>query len=145
MGVVRRTISPHAARLRRDMTDAEAALWLRLRNRRLDGFKFRSQWSLEPYVADFCCLAARLVIEVDGGQHNEKKDARRTERLQARGFRVIRFWNNDVLTNMDGVLEVISAALKGQEGQQKEEDPHPSPLPQAGEGVARDARSGRGA
>jgi very-short-patch-repair endonuclease len=112
MGVVRRTISPHAARLRREMTDAERALWSRLRDRRLQGFKFRSQWTLGRYVADFCCLQARLVVEVDGGQHDEKQDARRTAWLKAQGFRVIRFWNNDVLTNIDGVLEVILEALE---------------------------------
>ena len=132
MGVVRRTISPHAARLRREMTDAERALWSKLRNRRLDGFKFRSQWTLGQCVADFCCLEARLVVEVDGGQHSEKRDARRTAGLEAQGFRVIRFWNNDVLTNIDGVLEVLLAVLTKEEQQ---EDPHPSPLPRAGEGA----------
>src|SRR4051812_27720627 len=130
MGVVRRTISPHAARLRREMTDAERALWSKLRGRRFEGFKFRNQWTLGRCVADFCCLQARLVVEVDGGQHNEERDAGRTAGLEARGFRVIRLWNNDVLTNIDGVLEVILEALK-----KKEEDPHPSPLPRAGEGV----------
>jgi len=113
------------------MTDAELALWSRLRNRRLLDHKFRSQWTLGPYVADFCCLAARLVVEVDGGQHNEKRDAGRTARLEEQGFRVLRFWNNDVLTNMDGVLEVIAGVLKEQE----EQDPHPNPLPRAGEGA----------
>jgi very-short-patch-repair endonuclease len=140
MGVVRRTISPHAARLRREMTDAERALWFKLRNRRLQGFKFKSQWTLGPYVADFCCLEARLVVEADGGQHNEKRDARRTAWLKQQGFRVIRFWNNDVLTNLDGVLEVILETLKKEE---KEQDPHPNPLPQAGEGDSRPrSRSG---
>ena len=131
MGVVRRTISPHAARLRREMTDAELALWSQLRNRRLLEHKFRSQWPFGLYVADFCCLAARLVVEVDGGQHSENRDAKRTAWLEEQGFRVLRFWNNDVLTNMDGVLEVIAAALREQE----EQDPHPNPLPQAGEGA----------
>jgi very-short-patch-repair endonuclease len=130
MGVVRRTISPHAARLRRDMTDAERALWSKLRGRRLEGFKFRSQWTLGRSVADFCCLQSRLIVEVDGGHHSEGRDAYRTAGLKARGFRLIRFWNNDVLTNMDGVLEVILEAL-----QKKKEGPHPSPLPRAGEGA----------
>ena len=137
MGVVRRTISKHAARLRREMTDAELALWSRLRNRRLLGHKFRSQWTLGPFVADFCCLAARLVVEVDGGQHSERQDGKRTAWLEEQGFRVIRFWNNEVLTNIDGVLEVIAAVLKEQE---EEQDPHPGPLPQAGEGES----AGRG-
>ena len=141
MGVVRRQINRHAARLRREMTDAELALWFELRNRQLLDYKFRSQWTLGPYVADFCCLAARLVVEVDGGQHGKKRDAGRTVWLEERGFRVIRFWNNDVLTNMDGVLTVIGEALEGR-GEQKEEDPHPSPLPRAGEG-AKGARRGQ--
>jgi len=110
------------------MTDAEQALWFEVRNRRLAGFKFKSQWSLGPFVADFCCLSAKLVVEVDGGQHDEVADAPRTAWLNDRGFRVLRFWNNDVLTNMDGVLQVILAAL------QEEQDPHPGPLPQTGEG-----------
>jgi adenine-specific DNA-methyltransferase len=121
------------------MTDAELALWSELRDRRLRDYKFRSQWTLGPYVADFCCLAARLVVELDGGQHSKKRDAQRTAWLQKQGFRVIRFWNNDVLTNMDGVLEVIVAALM--EEKNEEEDPHPSPLPQAGEG---DNQAGEG-
>jgi very-short-patch-repair endonuclease len=112
------------------MTDAERALWSKLRGRRLQGHKFRSQWTLGRCVADFCCLEARLIVEVDGGQHSEVVDASRTARLKARGFRLIRFWNNDVLTNIDGVLEVILEAL-----QKKKEDPHPSPLPRAGEGA----------
>ena len=128
MGVVRRQINSHAARLRREMTDAELALWFELRNRRLAGFKFKSQWSLGAFVADFCCLSRRLVVEVDGGQHEEARDAGLTAWLAAHGFRVIRFWNNDVLTNMDGVLQVILAALE------EEQDPHPDPLPRAGEG-----------
>ena len=128
MGVVRRQINRHASRLRREMTDAEKAPWFEVRNRRLGGFKFRSQWSLGPFVADFCCLSAKLVVEVDGGQHDEVADAPRTAWLNAQGFRVLRFWNNEVLTNMDGVLQVILAALE------EEQDPHPNPLPRAGEG-----------
>jgi len=110
------------------MTDAEKALWFEVRNRRLGGFKFRSQWSLGPFVADFCCLSAKLVVEVDGGQHDEVADAPRSAWLNAQGFRVLRFWNNEVLTNMDGVLQVILAALE------EDQDPHPNPLPRAGEG-----------
>jgi very-short-patch-repair endonuclease len=127
MGVVRRTISPHAALLRRNATDVEAALWRELRGRRLQGFKFKRQWTLGPYIVDFCCLERRLVVELDGGQHNEARDAFRTAWLQGSGFRVIRFWNHDVLANLDGVLQTIVMALK--------DDPHPHPLPQAGEGA----------
>lgn len=135
MGVVRRTISPHAASLRRTATDAELALWLQLRGRRLGGHKFRRQWTLERYVVDFCCLEARLIVEVDGGQHTATRDRNRTEALQSMGFRILRFWNNEVLGNMDGVLHVLLQALEG-EGRKKEEEegPHPDPLPRAGEG-----------
>jgi very-short-patch-repair endonuclease len=126
MGVVRRTISPHAAPLRRRATDAEQALWRELRGRRLGGFKFKRQWTLGLYVVDFCCQEPRLVVEADGGQHSEERDANRTAWLEGQGYRVIRFWNNDVLINMDGVLQSILGALT--------QDPHPNPLPQAGEG-----------
>ncbi|HST35477.1 MAG TPA: DUF559 domain-containing protein [Allosphingosinicella sp.] len=128
MGVVRRTVSPHAAPLRQRATDAETALWFELRGRRLEGFKFKRQWTLGPYIVDLCCWERRLVVEMDGGQHSAEVDARRTCRLVAEGYRVLRFWNDDVLANMDGVLQSILSALK-------EEDPHPSLLPQAGEGA----------
>jgi adenine-specific DNA-methyltransferase len=132
MGVVSRTISPHAAPLRRNATDAEQALWWELRARRLGGHKFRRQWTIGPYIADFCCLEAGLIVEVDGGQHTLERDRGRTRYLAAEGFRLLRFWNNDVLGNLDGVLLVILEALGGE---RKEEDPHPNPLPQAGEGA----------
>ena len=132
MGVVRRTISPHAAPMRRQQTDAESALWAQLRARRLGGYKFRRQWTLGPYIADFCCLESRLIVEADGGQHTPEADRDRTDYLRARGFRILRFWNNDVLTNMDGVLTTVVGALREAV---KEEDPHPGPLPRAGEGV----------
>ena len=108
---VRRKISPHAARLRRDRTDAEDRFWQAVRNRQLDGFKFRFQHSFWPYVADFACLEAKLIVELDGSQHSEMTDARRTAFLEAKGFRILRFWNNEVLENLDGVLAVIGAAL----------------------------------
>jgi len=129
MGVVRRNISPHAAKLRRDATGAEQALWLQLRGRRPGGHKFRRQWSIWPYVADFCCIQSKVIVEVDGGQHTQERDAVRTAALEAKGFRVIRFWNNDVLENMEGVLQILLQALGGAKA-----DPHPGPLPQAGEG-----------
>jgi len=132
MGVVRRTISKHAAPLRRRATDAELSLWFELRSRRLGGHKFRRQWTLHPYVVDFCCLEQRLIVEVDGGQHSPERDAIRTGALKAQGFRVLRFWNNDVLGNMDGVLTVILETLGGPLPPQH---PHPGPLPQAGEGA----------
>jgi very-short-patch-repair endonuclease len=83
-----------------------------LRDRRLGGFKFVRQKPIEPYVADFVCRDRRLVIEVDGGQHAESaRDLRRDATLRADGYRVLRFWNTDVLSNLDGVLSNIVAAL----------------------------------
>jgi very-short-patch-repair endonuclease len=126
MGSGIRQINPHAKRLRQDMTDAERAIWFAVRDRRLEGFKFKRQWTLGPFIVDFCCWERRLIVELDGGQHTEEGDRKRTEWLERKGYRVIRFWNNDVLTNLDGVLEAIVIALTS--------DPHPGPLPQAGEG-----------
>ncbi len=99
--------------LRNNPTDAESRLWARLRRKQIDGHRFRRQVPLGPYVVDFVCLETRLIIEVDGGQHNERAplDARRTAWLEANRFRVIRFWNNDVLQNVDGVIEAVRAAL----------------------------------
>ena len=94
------------------MTDAERALWQALRNRQLDGRKFRRQATVGPYIADFACIAARLIVECDGGQHAmSATDARRTAWLEAQGCRVLRLWNDDILTNLEGVLAVIAAAL----------------------------------
>ena len=116
---VRRQVSPHAARLRRERTDAEDRFWQAVRNRGIDDAKFRFQHSLWPYVADFACLEAKLIVEIDGGQHSEAADARRTAALEARGFRVLRFWNTDVLTNLDGVIEVVRAALAERLGEKE--------------------------
>jgi very-short-patch-repair endonuclease len=101
---VRRRTSPRAKELRRNQTDAEQILWQKLRSRQLGGFKFRRQVPVGPYFADFLCLEARVIVEVDGGQHSEAKDAARTEALEKAGYRVIRFWNNEVIENIDGVL-----------------------------------------
>ena len=101
-----------ARHLRRHQTEAETALWLRLRNRGLGGFKFRRQVPVGPYVADFLCAECKLIIEADGGQHADSaKDMARTRFLESEGYRVLRFWNNDILSNMDGVLEAIRLAL----------------------------------
>ncbi|TVR97492.1 MAG: endonuclease domain-containing protein [Rhodospirillales bacterium] len=103
---------PLARRLRRDGTDAERRLWRHLRNRGLDGHKFRRQHPIAGFVADFACVEARLVVEVDGGQHGGAADARRTAALHRHGFTVLRFWNNEVLVNTEGVIETIRAFLK---------------------------------
>ncbi|WP_445681983.1 endonuclease domain-containing protein [Radicibacter daui] len=94
------------------MTNAEQALWLRLKGRQLLGFKVRRQLPIGPYIADFCIPAAHLIIESDGGQHTAEADARRTIYLESQGWRVLRFWNNDTLSNIDGVLAEITRALK---------------------------------
>lgn len=112
MPPVRRQTSRHAAPLRRAMTDAERALWLAVRDRRLAGHKFRRPVTIGPYIADFVCLERSLIVEADGGQHSEDDDAARTSYLKSQGFRLIRFWNNDVLRNLEGVLEVLLIALE---------------------------------
>ncbi len=104
----------HRARaLRSRMTDAERKLWFALRNRRFAGFTFRRQVPIDRFIADFVCFEARLVIEVDGGQHSGSSQDRWRDRwFAANGFRVVRFWNNEVLSNLEGVLTVLSAELE---------------------------------
>ena len=98
------------------MTDAEKKLWWHLRQIAMKDSHFRRQATIGPYFADFACHERRLVIEVDGGQHNEMSrataDDRRTEFLHAHGYRMLRFWNNEVLGNIDGVMQIICAALR---------------------------------
>ena len=102
-------VSKTARFLRKNLTEAEQKLWSRLRRKQLHGFRFRRQRPIGPYIVDFVCLEASLIIEVDGGQHAEQisKDEVRTRFLEKEGFRVIRFWNNDVLANTDGVLDTM--------------------------------------
>ena len=102
-----------ARMLRKNQTDAERALWHRLRNRRLLGGKFRRQVPIKGYVADFAALEIKLIIELDGSQHidNKEADEIRTGFLQREGYKVIRFWNNDVLLRLDDVLEFILQAV----------------------------------
>jgi very-short-patch-repair endonuclease len=88
-------------------------IWLALRDRRLGGFKFVRQETIVPYIADFVCRDRKLIVELDGGQHSENNGDRiRDAFLAAEGYKVLRFWNNDVMTNRDGVLAVILAALE---------------------------------
>jgi very-short-patch-repair endonuclease len=99
-------------KLRSNATDAETKLWFAVRDRRLAGFKFVRQNSIGRYVVDFICRDQKLIIEVDGGQHAESEsDKVRDAYLASEGYRVLRFWNSDVLRNIDGVLETILASL----------------------------------
>ena len=102
--------SPSGA-LRRNSTDAERKLWSILRNGQMNGLKFRRQVEIDGYIADFLCPEKRLIIEVDGGQHTPERDARRTAFLEGQSFRILRFWNSDVLQNLDGVWAAIEEAL----------------------------------
>ncbi len=115
-----------ARRLRANATETELLLWKRLRTIETAGTHFRRQVPIGPYVADFACMAARLVIELDGSQHaadaHKARDAERTRWLESEGYRVIRIWNNDLTDNMDGVLETDYAALHGSR------DSEPAPL-----------------
>ena len=104
------------------MTDAERKLWSSLRGGQLQGFKFRRQCPIPPYVADFCCVASKLVVELDGSQHSEPRDAARTRWLESQGWRIVRFWNNDVLLSTDAVIQVICGLIAAPY-------PHPNPSP----------------
>ncbi len=99
--------------LRKNQTDAEKLLWRHLRGKQLGGLRFRRQHPLGRYIVDFVCLEKRLVLEIDGGQHGEEegqiKDAEREQWLRTEGYQVLRFWNNDVLTNLEGVMGMIRA------------------------------------
>lgn len=120
----RKNLTHLAKNLRKNQTDAETILWNALRNNQIEGKKFRRQYQIENYIVDFICIEEKLIIELDGGQHNEEKhinkDKERDEKLQKLGYRVLRFWNNEVLQNIEGVCEVIIDNLCS---------PHPTPLP----------------
>jgi very-short-patch-repair endonuclease len=124
-------VNQFARQLRVNMTVAERILWKALRNRQCGGLKFRRQISFGPYVLDFHCQELHLAIEVDGGQHTEEKDAERTAWFAERGIRLLRFWNNDVVTNLPGVLDTIAAQARSShppgEGQ-GERAPCPTPV-----------------
>ena len=122
-----------ARRLRRNQTDCERRMWFELRDRRFQGLKFRRQMVMGPYIVDFCCPEKKAIVEIDGGHHNipvnKKRDRERTTFLEAKGYQVIRFWDNEVTQNMNGVLESLRLELA---------NPHPDPLPlKKGEGENR--------
>ena len=115
-----RTPTIRARNLRNNPTEAESRLWAAIRNRQVGGFRFNRQVSVGHYICDFACRSAKLIVEVDGGQHAESPaDKRRDAFLADHGYRVLRFWNNGVLANIDGVVSAIEQAL-------------PQPLPPAG-------------
>lgn len=112
-----KNLTPIARKLRKQMTPEEHVLWYHLRSHRFIGYKFRRQFPIDRYVADFICLAKRLIIEVDGGQHNQSaRDATRDKYLRDQRFTILRFWNNDINQNPEAVLQKIYQELK---------DPHP--------------------
>jgi very-short-patch-repair endonuclease len=110
--MARTPLTPRARELRSNMTDAERFLWQHIRYQQLDGLRFRRQMPLGTYIVDFICLEKRLIIELDGSQHLQQRDydENRDEWLVEQGFRVLRFWNNEVFTNTEGVLMEILAA-----------------------------------
>jgi len=117
------TLRTRARRLRRDQTDAERKLWIRLRARQVSGAKFRRQQPIGHHIVDFCCMEQKVVIELDGGHHTlqAQADQRRTDILAQRGYRVLRFWDHEVLTDPDAVLQQIAIVVS---------HPHPDPLPE---------------
>lgn len=99
--------------LRANMTAAERTLWSKIRQRQLGNARFRRQHAIGPFIVDFACVELKLAIEIDGGQHDEKskQDVDRSRFLERQGWRVIRFWNHEILLNISGVIDVISASL----------------------------------
>ena len=97
------------------MTEAERLLWQHLRSRQLAGWKFRRQHALGPFIVDFVCIAKKLIVEVDGGQHavDLEQDAKRSRYFRTKGYRILRFWNNEVLKQPEAVLEAIDRELSG--------------------------------
>ena len=126
---MRINLTQTARELRRNMTDAERALWQRLKARQLEGFKFRRQEQIGRFIVDFVCFERGLIVEADGGQHavDREKDQERSRWLNSQGFTVLRFWNNDVLENTDGVMETIRSVCCSSA-------PSPRPSPTEGRG-----------
>jgi len=119
-------VKDFARNLRKEQTEAERLLWSYLRNRQMEGCKFRRQWPIGSYIVDFACLSRKLLIELDGGQHAEAivYDEDRTKFLEAKGYRVIRFWNNEMLLETEAVLQRIY-----EEVSKVAESPSPQPSP----------------
>jgi len=111
------TMKEYARALRKNMTDAENRVWYFLRGKRLNGYRFIREHPIGPYIADFVCRQQKVIVELDGGQHADaaEYDEKRTEFLKEKGYKVLRFWNNDVFSNIEGVLEAVLAVLEGSE------------------------------
>ncbi len=115
-----------ARNLRKNQTDVERVLWHYLRNRQMEGYKFRRQWPIGSYIVDFACLSRKLLIELDGGQHAETitYDENRTKFLESQGYKVLRFWNNEIFSELEAVLQrIFDEVNKGAES------PSPQPSP----------------
>lgn len=134
----RHRLATLARGLHNNATDAERLLWQYLRNSQIEGVKFRRQQPIEEYIADFVSFSPKLVIELDGGQHalDEERDRRRDECLRRNGFTVLRFWNNEVIGNIEGVLEVIRRQCLGEVSRGCSR-PHPLPPSREGRGNSR--------
>ena len=120
----------HLARqLRKNMTDAEKAVWRRLRSKSFNGFRFRRQAAIGEYIADFVCFSPRVVLELDGGQHADQVEAdeQRSAWFRSQGFVVLRYWNHQVAEDWDVIEQELYAALT-----RDEKTPHPNPPPQGG-------------
>ena len=129
MTIMPSPLLPLARRLRQNMTEAEKNLWHQIRANKLHGLSFRRQHPIGRYIADFACIPAMLVVEVDGGQHNEsQRDAVRDAYMKQQGWRVLRFWNNQINENLSGILEAIVETAHSNH-------PLPNPPPPAGEGI----------
>ncbi len=110
-----------AKKLRANSTEPENIFWFEVRDRRLNGRKFRRQCPVDPYIVDFLCLEQKVIVEIDGGQHNENtKDKVRDEYLSSLGFKVVRFWNNEIQENLEGVLSTLTQTLSQRERELKE-------------------------
>jgi len=121
------TLHERAAEMRRDPTEPEKRLWRRLSNGQVDGHKFRRQAVIGPFIADFCCPRKALIVEVDGDTHDAARDRSRDDALAALGYRVIRVTNQDVMTNIEGVVRMIGALLAETPVHRARPPPNPSP------------------